>query len=92
MIGFVTWDILSCLARPLAFWVMYGLLPRVIETNNVAGATCFGHGLFGQCQPTSALQILRVSKFETCGLRRFRRTLWATEYVRLSILNGYHRG
>jgi uncharacterized membrane protein YjfL (UPF0719 family) len=41
MIGFVTWGILSCLAQLLAFWVMYGLLPRVIESNNVAGATCF---------------------------------------------------
>lgn len=42
--------------------------------------------------PTSALQILRVLNFETCGPRRFRKTLWATEYVRLSILDGYYRG
>jgi hypothetical protein len=28
----------------LAFWIMHGLLPRVMETNNVVGATCFAAG------------------------------------------------
>jgi putative membrane protein len=41
IIGFLAWGMLSCLVQLLAFWVMYWLLPRVIETNNVAGATCF---------------------------------------------------
>ena len=40
-IGFLAWGVLSCLVQLLAFWIMHGLLPRVIETNNVAGATCF---------------------------------------------------
>ena len=40
-VGFLAWGVLSCLMQLLAFWIMYWLLPRVIETNNVAGATCF---------------------------------------------------
>jgi putative membrane protein len=40
-LGFLAWGVLACLVQLLAFWVLYCLLPRVIETNNVAGATCF---------------------------------------------------
>ena len=40
-LGFLAWGVLGCLVQLLAFWVLYWLLPRVIETNNVAGATCF---------------------------------------------------
>lgn len=41
MLGFVAWGLLSCLVQLLVFWTLHWLLPRVIETNNVAGATCF---------------------------------------------------
>jgi putative membrane protein len=41
VVGFVAWAVLSCLVQLLAFWFLYWLLPRVIETNNAAGATCF---------------------------------------------------
>ena len=40
-LGFLAWGVLASLVQLLAFWVMYWLLPRVIESNNVAGATCF---------------------------------------------------
>jgi putative membrane protein len=40
-LGFLAWGVISCLVQLLAFWILYWLLPRVIETNNVAGATCF---------------------------------------------------
>jgi len=41
IVGFLAWGMLSCFVQLLAFRVMYWLLPRVIESNNVAGATCF---------------------------------------------------
>lgn len=41
IVGFFAWGIVACLVQLLAFWILYWLLPRVIETNNVAGATCF---------------------------------------------------
>jgi putative membrane protein len=41
LVGFLAWGVLACLVQLFAFWVLHGLLPRVIETNNVAGATCF---------------------------------------------------
>jgi uncharacterized membrane protein YjfL (UPF0719 family) len=31
----------NCLVQLLAFWIQHCLLPRVIETSKVAGATCF---------------------------------------------------
>src|SRR6476646_6026808 len=40
-LGFLAWGVLACLVQLLAFWVLHWLLPRVIETNNIAGATCF---------------------------------------------------
>ena len=40
-LGFLAWGVLACLVQLLAFWILHWLLPRVIETNNVAGATCF---------------------------------------------------
>lgn len=39
--GFFAWGAVACLAQLLAFWVLHWLLPKVIETNNAAGATCF---------------------------------------------------
>jgi putative membrane protein len=40
-LGFLSWSVVACLVQLLAFWILHWLLPRVIETNNVAGATCF---------------------------------------------------
>jgi putative membrane protein len=39
--GFLAWGAVACLAQLLVFWVLHWLLPKVIETNNAAGATCF---------------------------------------------------
>ncbi len=38
---FLAWSFVSCLVQLLVFRVLHVLLPRVIETDNVAGATCF---------------------------------------------------
>ena len=38
---FLAWSCVSCLVQLLVFHVLHALLPRVIETDNVAGATCF---------------------------------------------------
>jgi len=40
-VDFLAWSVISCLVQLFVFWVLHTLLPRVIETNNVAGATCF---------------------------------------------------
>jgi putative membrane protein len=40
-VDFLAWSVVSCLVQLLVFWIMHAFLPRVIETNNVAGATCF---------------------------------------------------
>jgi putative membrane protein len=39
--GFLAWAIAACLVQLGVFKALYVLLPRVIATNNVAGATCF---------------------------------------------------
>ena len=41
LIGFICWAIISGAVQLLVFWAMYRFLPRVIETNNLAGAICF---------------------------------------------------
>ena len=42
VLGFVAWGALACFVQLALFWVLtYRLMPRVIETNNPAGATCF---------------------------------------------------
>jgi putative membrane protein len=40
-IDFLVWSLISCVVQLLVFAALYKLLPRVIETNNAAGATCF---------------------------------------------------
>ena len=40
-VDFLAWGAVSCLVQLLVFRVLHALLPRIIETNNVAGATCF---------------------------------------------------
>jgi putative membrane protein len=40
-LDFLAWGFVSCLVQLLVFRVLHILLPRAIETNNVAGATCF---------------------------------------------------
>jgi putative membrane protein len=39
--GFLTWAIIACITQLGVFWALHRLLPNVIVTNNVAGATCF---------------------------------------------------
>lgn len=39
--GFLAWSVISCITQLGVFWVLYRLLPNVIEANNVAGATCY---------------------------------------------------
>ena len=39
--GFLAWSVISCLTQLGVFWVLYRMLPNVIEANNVAGASCF---------------------------------------------------
>ena len=41
MLEFLAWGFLACLVQLGVFWLLHGLLPRVIETNNAAGAICF---------------------------------------------------
>jgi putative membrane protein len=38
---FIAWGLIACLVQLVVFWVLYWLLPRVIATNNSAGALCF---------------------------------------------------
>ena len=38
---FVAWALVASVVQLGVFWLMHALLPRVIETNNMAGATCF---------------------------------------------------
>src|ERR1700730_18394395 len=39
--GFFAWGAVACAAQLIVFWVLHWLLPKVIETNNAAGSTCF---------------------------------------------------
>jgi putative membrane protein len=40
-IEFVGWSVLACVVQVAVFWTLHWLLPRVIATNNAAGALCF---------------------------------------------------
>jgi putative membrane protein len=40
-VEFVAWSVIACLVQLLVFGVLHRFLPRVIETNNPAGAVCF---------------------------------------------------
>lgn len=40
-LDFVAWSLIACVVQMLVFWCLYHLLPKVIETNNPAGALCF---------------------------------------------------
>jgi len=40
-IDFVAWSLLACVVQLCVFWLLYWLMPRVIESNNPAGALCF---------------------------------------------------
>lgn len=47
VLGFIIWGSLACLVQLLLFWLLaYKLMPRMIETNNPAGATCFAAASF----------------------------------------------
>lgn len=41
VVGFLAWGALACFVQLLLFRVMYWLMPKSIEANNVASATCF---------------------------------------------------
>jgi putative membrane protein len=41
VIGFLAWGALACFIQLLLFRVLYWLMPRSIEANNTASATCF---------------------------------------------------
>lgn len=41
LLGFIAWGAFACVVQLAAFQALYRWLPNVIETNNVAGATCF---------------------------------------------------
>ena len=41
LLEFLAWSAFACVVQLAAFWVLYRFLPTVIETNNIAGATCF---------------------------------------------------
>lgn len=41
VLGFLAWGILACMVQLLLFKLLYWLMPRMIENNNVAVATCF---------------------------------------------------
>lgn len=41
VVGFVAWAALACFVQLLLFRVLYWLMPRSIEANNSASATCF---------------------------------------------------
>ena len=38
---FLTWGLIAGCVQLAVYWTLYWLLPRVIETNNAAGALCF---------------------------------------------------
>ena len=40
-VDFAGWSIVACVVQVLVFWALHRILPRVIETNNPAGALCF---------------------------------------------------
>jgi putative membrane protein len=40
-VSFIVWSLIAGLIQLAVFVAMYRLMPRVIETNNVAGAVCF---------------------------------------------------
>ncbi len=40
-LDYVAWSLLSCIIQAAVFWALHWLLPRMIETNNTAGALCF---------------------------------------------------
>jgi len=41
VVGFLAWGALACFVQLILFRVMYWLMPRSIEANNVASATCY---------------------------------------------------
>lgn len=41
LIGFIGWGLISCIVQLLVSAAMHRMLPRAIETNNAAGATCY---------------------------------------------------
>ncbi len=41
LMGFVSWAALACFVQLLLFRVLYWLMPRSIESKNVASATCY---------------------------------------------------
>ncbi len=41
IVDFLGWGILACVIQLFVFWALHALLPKVIETNNTAGALCF---------------------------------------------------
>ena len=41
LVGYLGWSAISCCTQLAVFWAMHRLLPRVIEANNSAGATCY---------------------------------------------------
>lgn len=40
-VGFVLWGAIAGLVQLGVFWAMYRFMPKAIETNNIAGSTCF---------------------------------------------------
>jgi putative membrane protein len=42
--GFIAWASLACFVQLILFQVMYWLMPKSIEANNVASATCYAAG------------------------------------------------
>jgi putative membrane protein len=40
-VWFLVWALIACVVQLGVFGALHRLLPRMIETNNVAGATCF---------------------------------------------------
>ena len=41
VVGFLAWGALACFVQLILFQVMYWLMPKSIEANNVASATCY---------------------------------------------------
>lgn len=41
VVGFLAWGALACFVQLILFQVMYRLMPKSIEANNVASATCY---------------------------------------------------
>lgn len=41
IVDYVAWGVIAGVVQTVTFWVLHALLPRVIETNNSAGAICF---------------------------------------------------